>query len=239
LVVAVWSRATLAGERELKLGQVRESSLSPGQAQSFMVSLGDGDFAQIGMNPRGQVLFVRPYDPAGKPFRGAALGPGEDTLNFVAEAPGSYRVEVAAADRRASGTYTIALEKVVTLTARLEPPKPAAESPRIQALQASIQRGEKESVKSFWEDISKAGAPLIEPIPGDRDNMAVTFLWRGMPDTRNVMVLWIPYAGVVPDEYLMARLGETDVWYKTIKVNRKMRLAYTLAPNAGRLHPCR
>jgi len=36
-VVTVWSRATLAGEPELKLGEVRESSLSPGQAQSFMV----------------------------------------------------------------------------------------------------------------------------------------------------------------------------------------------------------
>ena len=51
------------------------------------------------------------------------------------------------------------------------------------------------------------------------------------------MVLWTPYAGVAPDEYLMARLGETDVWYKTIKVDRKMRLAYTLAPNVGRLRP--
>ena len=92
-------------------------------------------------------------------------------------------------------------------------------------------------MNSFWAEVRKAGAPLIEPIAGDRDNMAVTFLWRGKPDTRNVIVLWIPYAGVVPDEYLMARLGETDVWYKTIKVDRKMRLAYTLAPNAARLHP--
>ena len=50
------------------------------------------------------------------------------------------------------------------------------------------------------------------------------------------MVLWLPYVGVAPDEFLMARLGETDVWYKTIKVDRKMRLAYTLAPNAARLH---
>jgi enterochelin esterase family protein len=104
-------------------------------------------------------------------------------------------------------------------------------------LQASIQRGEKDSVNSFWEEVRKAGAPLIEPIVGDRDNMAVTFLWKGKPDTHNVMVLWIPYAGVAPDEYLMARLGETDVWYKTIKVDRKMRLAYTLAPNVGRLRP--
>jgi enterochelin esterase-like enzyme len=236
-VVAVWSRSTFAGEPELKLGQVRESSVSPGQAQSFIVSLGDGDFAQIGVNPRGLALIVKTYDPSGKPFRGAELAPQEDKLNFVAEASGSYRVQVAAADKRATGTYTIVLEKVVGLTSRLEPPKPVAESRRIQALQASIQRGEKESVKSFWEEVRKAGAPLIEPIAGDQDNMAVTFLWRGKADTRNVMVLWIPYVGVVPDEYLMARLGQTDVWYKTIKVDRKMRLAYTLAPNAARLRP--
>ena len=236
-VVAVWSGASFAGEPELKLGQVRESSVSPGQAQSFMVSLGDGDFAQIGVNSRGLALVVKTYDPSGKPFRGAELASQEDKLNFVADASGSYRVEVAAVEKRATGAYTIALEKVVALTARLEPPKPVAESRRIQALQASIERGEKDSVNSFWEEVRKAGAPLIEPIAGDRNNMAVTFLWRGKPSTRNVMVLWLPYAGVAPDEFLMTHLGETDVWYKTIKVDRKMRLAYTLAPNAARLRP--
>jgi len=237
VVVAVWSRATLAGEPELKLGQVRESSLSPGQAQSFVVSLGDGDFAQIGVNPRGLALVVKTYDPSGNPFRGAELGPQEDKLNFVTEVAGAYRVEVAAVDKRATGTYTIALEKVVTLAARLTPPKPLVESQRIRALRASVQHGERESVDAFWEEVKKAGAPLIEPIAGDSENMAVTFLWRGKPDTHNVLVLWTPYAGVVPDEYLMERLGETDVWYKTIKVDRKMRLAYSLAPNAAWLRP--
>lgn len=169
--VAVWSRATLAGEPELKLGQILEGSLSPGQAQSFVVSLADGDFAQVGVNPRGQTLVVKTYDPSGKPFRGAELGPQEDKLNFVAEVPGAYRVEVAAVDKRATGPYTIALEKVVTLAARLEPPKPVVDSPRIQALGASVQHGERESVNSFWEEVRKAGAPLIEPIVGDRENM--------------------------------------------------------------------
>jgi len=237
LVVTVWGSPTLAGEPELKLGQILEGSLSPGQAQSFVVSLADGDFAQIGVNPRGQTLMVKTYDPSGKPFRGADLGPEEDKLNLVAEAPGSYRVEVAAADKRATVTYTIALEKVVTLAARLAPLKPVTDSKRIRALQAAVERGDRESVNSFWEEVKKAGAPLIEPIPGDRENMAVTFLWKGKPDTHNVMVLWTPYAGVVPDEYLMERLGETDVWHKTIKVDRRMRLAYTLAPNAARLRP--
>jgi len=189
------------------------------------------------VNPRGLALIVKTYDPSGKPFRGAELALQEDKLNFVAEGSGLYRVEVTLVDKGATGTYTITLKKVVGLTSRLEPPKPVTESRRIQTLQASMERGEKESVKSFWEEVRKAGAPLIEPIAGDQNNMAVTFLWRGKPGTRNVMVLWIPYAGVVPDEYLMARLGQTDVWYKTIKVDRKMRLAYTLAPNAARLRP--
>ena len=236
-IVAVCTGSTLAGELELKVGQVRESVLSPGQAQSFVISLGEGDFAQIGVNPRGQALVVKTYDPLGKPFRGAELGPQEDKLNLVAEAPGAYRVEVAAKDKRASGTYTIALEKVVALAVRLAPPKPAVESGRMQALRTSVERGERDSIKLFWEEVKKFGAPLIEPIAGDREDMAVTFLWKNTPDTHNVLVLWLPYVGIAPDEYLMTRLGETDVWYKTIKVNRKVRLAYTLAPNAARLHP--
>lgn len=236
-VVAVWGSAALAVGPELKLGQVRESSLNPGEAQSFVVSLGEGDFAQIGVNSCGQALVVKTYDPSGKPFRGAELGPQEGKLNFVAEGPGIYRVEVAAADKRATVTYTIALEKVVTLEARLAPPRPMVESQRIRDLTASVERGERESVNAFWEEVKKAGAPLIEPIAGDQENMAVTFLWKGMPDTHNLMVLWLPYAGVAPDEFLMERLGETDVWYKTIKVDRRMRLAYTLAPNAARMHP--
>ena len=183
-LVVIWTRGISAGQLELRLGQVHESSFSSGQAQSFVVSLAEGDFAQIAMNPRGQVVIVKTYDPRGKPFRGAELGPEEDRLNFVAEGAGAYGVEVSAKDKHASGTYT-----------------------------------------------------LIEPIPGDRENMAVTFLFQGTGDTHNVLVLWLPYVGVAPDEFLMERVGDSDVWYKTIKVNRKMRLAYTLAPNAARLRP--
>ena len=237
LFIAVWGQAIPVDEFELKLGQVRESSLSPSQTQSFVISLGEGDFAQIGLNSRGQPLVVKTYDPSGNPFRGAEVGPAEGKLTLVAESPGTYRVEVTAKDKRVSARYTIALERVVTLAARLAPPKPVVDSPRIQALRASLERGDRESVNAFWAEVKNTGAPLIEPIAGDRENMAVTFIWKGGPDTHNVVVLWLPYVGVAPDEFLMMRLAETDVWYKTIKVHRKMRLAYTLAPNAARLHP--
>ena len=236
-LVVIWTRGTSAGQLELRLGQVHESGFSAGQAQSFIVSLGEGDFAQIAMDPRGQVVIVKTYDPRGKPFRGAELGPEEDRLNFVAEGAGAYGVEVSAKDKHASGTYTIALEKLVPLAARLAPAKPVAESQRMLALRASLDRGERDSVNTFWAEVKAGGAPLIEPIPGDRENMAVTFLFQGAGDTHNVLVLWLPYVGVAPDEFLMERVGDSDVWYKTIKVNRKMRLAYTLAPNATRLRP--
>lgn len=237
LVLAVASSATSAQELALRLGQVRQTDRSPGQTQSFVISLADGDFARIAVNPRGQTLIVRTYDPSGKPFRGIELGPAASTLSLVAEVPGTYRVEVAGKDRRVSGTYTIALEKVVTLAARLAPLEPVVESRRIHALRAAVERGVRDSVSSFWEDIKRTGAPLIEPIVGDRENMAVTFVWKGTPYTHNVIVLWLPYLGVTPDEFFMTRLANTDVWYKTIKVNRKMRLAYTLAANVGRLRP--
>ena len=237
VVLAFLSGAAFAQEVELRLGQVRESNLSPGQSHFFVISLAEGDFAQLAVNPRGLALIVKTYDPSGAPFRGAELGPTEDKLNLVAEIAGTYRVEVAGKKPRASGTYSIALEKLVTLAARLAPLKPVVESPRMQALRASLERGDAESVNSFWKEIKTTGAPLIEPIVGDRENMAVTFVWKGTAYTHNVLVLWLPYVGVTPDEFLMTRLGETDVWYKTIKVNRKMRLAYTLAPNAGRLRP--
>ena len=237
VLLCICSRAALAGELELRLGQVHESVLGPGQEQSFVVSLGEGDFAQIAVSSREQSLLVKTYDPSGKPFRGAELGPNEDRLNLVAEGSGLYRMRVAAMDKRVSCAFTIVLEKLVTLAARLAPPKPVVESQRIQALRASVERGDRGCVPAFWTEVERAGAPLIEPIAGDRENMAVTFLWKGAPYTHNVIVLWLPYVGVAPDEFLMSRLGETDVWYKTIKVNRKMRLAYTLAPNAARLHP--
>ena len=52
-VIAVCS-TVLADELELKLGQARESTLRPGQTQSFVVTLADGDFAQLAVDPRGQ-----------------------------------------------------------------------------------------------------------------------------------------------------------------------------------------
>ena len=236
-VLAVCSLGAFAGDPQLAPGQAHEGRLGPGQAQSFVVSLSEGDFARIRLSPRGQALVIKTYTPSGRPFRGAEPGPGEGNLDLVAESAGAYKVEIAAVDKSASAAFSIVLEKVATLAERLAPLEPLVESPRIRALRAAVREGNQQSVTAFWEEIRKLGAPLIEPIEGDAQNMAVTFLWRGQPWTHNVMVLWLPYIGLAPDEYLMTRVEGTDVYFKTLKVDRRMRMTYSLAPNAARIRP--
>ncbi len=234
LILLLFSSGSLANDAELSVAKVREGVLSAGKPQSFAVSLNAGDFAQINLDPRGIQLVVIVYDSSGSKFRGTTLGPNADTFSFVAERPGTYRVQVAARNESVAGAFTITLEKVVTLSARLVPPKPLHESPRIRLLRASLESGKQESVDAFWDEVKTQGTPLIEPLPGDNKNMLVTFLWKGTPYTQNVIVLRIPSAAATPDDYFMNRLGETDVWYASVVVDRKARFDYTLAPNVAR-----
>ncbi len=66
--------------------------------------------------------------------------------------------------------------------------------------------------------------------------MLVTFLFRGSPDTRNVLVLRIPLAAAAPDDYFMRHLDSTDLWYATVLIPSDMRFDYTLAINVPPLH---
>src|SRR5271165_3550201 len=234
VMVLTLSVASFANDTELALAKSRESALSAGHSQFFAVSLHAGDFVQINFDPHGKELIAITYDPSGNRFRGARLGPDPDRFDFFVERTGTYRIEVAARDKTVAGAFTITLEKVVGLTARLAFARPARESSRIKALKASVEGGKPESVAAFWEEIRKEGAPILEPLPGDDKNMLATFLWKGTPATQNVVVLRLPYAGAAPDNYLMHRLAETDVWYATVVVDRTARFDYTLAPNVPR-----
>ncbi len=224
-----------ANDTELTLAKAHDSLLSPGKSQSFSVSLNAGDFAQISLDPRAKQLVLLAFAPSGTKCRGARLGPGPAKFTFIADRPGSYRIEVSAHDKSINGLFTITLEKVLFLSVRLASTKSTLESPRIQALRSSIESGQQGTLDAFWLEIHKRGSPIIEPLPNDPNNMLLTFLWRDTPITRNVMVLRLPYAAATPDDYLMNRLADTDVWYASVLVDKKARFEYTLAPNVPRL----
>lgn len=103
-------------------------------------------------------------------------------------------------------------------------------SPRISALQKELESGNRAALESFWQQISKQGAPLVEPVEGDDGYRLVTFLWRAKEETKNVVVV----GGVAKWEFernLMTRLGDTDLWFKTYRVRNDARFAYYLSVN--------
>jgi enterochelin esterase family protein len=67
-------------------------------------------------------------------------------------------------------------------------------------------------------------------MPGDTQNLLVTFLWRGTQDTRNVVV-FLQSGGPNPADNRMARLPNSDVWYRSYTFRKDARFTYTLSPN--------
>lgn len=103
-------------------------------------------------------------------------------------------------------------------------------SPRIAALKKELEVGNRAVLDSFWQDVTKQGAPLIEPFKGDDRHVLLTLLWRAKEQTRNVIV----FGGVAGTDFSknqMTRLLDTDLWYRTYKVRNDARFTYNLSPN--------
>ena len=103
------------------------------------------------------------------------------------------------------------------------------DSANIVRLKRELRANHGAAVKSFWEEVAHIGAPLIEPVPGEKSYSFVTFLWRGGDETRNV-VIFDGIAGFDAKDR-MQRIPGTDVWYKTYRVRNDARFTYNLSPN--------
>lgn len=100
-------------------------------------------------------------------------------------------------------------------------------SPRLQQLVADLKRSNRAALAAFWAEIAASGAPLIEP--AGEGNCLVTFLWRDPGDTQSVAVIQDWGADGIY-EHLMARLPDSDVWFKTRVMRSDTRTTYQLAP---------
>jgi Domain of unknown function (DUF3327) len=111
----------------------------------------------------------------------------------------------------------------------------ASASPRLIRLTEEIRsRARATALASFWAEIRRDGSPLIEPIPGEPNYSWVTFLWRAVGKTTNVVVVDGVAAGMGgadPTKSLMSPVAGTDVWYRTYKVRNDAAFTYTLSPN--------
>jgi enterochelin esterase family protein len=101
-------------------------------------------------------------------------------------------------------------------------------SPRLAKLRDQLKAGDKDknALADFWKTIQERGAPIIEGVPGNDRDVLVTILWRAREETRNVFVFQLP--GI---DKPMARLLDTDLWYKTFRLQKGARFVYRLATN--------
>jgi len=99
-------------------------------------------------------------------------------------------------------------------------------SPRLLVLEQQLKAGDRNALDRFWKEISERGAPIIEGVPGNDRDLLVTMLWRAKEETKNVFVFRL---GDVNKP--MARLLDTDLWYKTFRLQKGARFIYQLATN--------
>jgi enterochelin esterase family protein len=107
-------------------------------------------------------------------------------------------------------------------------PQSAPESARIARVAAEVAAGNSGAVEAFWSELRAQGTPLFEACD-DPERTLVTFVWRGTPETRNVLL----YCDVETDiaRLQLVRLADTDVWYRSYRLPSAARFYYQLAPD--------
>lgn len=107
-------------------------------------------------------------------------------------------------------------------------------SPRLQAVDRAARTVDTLDTTAFWQEMDRAGTPLAEPAPVG-DSLLVTFLWRGEPETRNV-VIFSGLTGWVPPENVLRRIPRTDIWYRTYTAGPDVRFTYRISVNDNLRH---
>lgn len=232
----------------LMVGAKFDRMLPAEGSASYAVVMTAGQYLRLGLVERNMIAVVRVFDPNGlllRTIHGRRYN-GVKAFTFVALADGRHRVEVSAAPDSTplpDSGFELMVNELASVEERLERSRQEAlartlTSPRLQALQKEARAGNRSAVEQFWSQMRTRGTPLVEPFVTTDASVRVTFLWRGGPETRNVLVAWplpvslsSPATAPAVEDSEMVQLPGTDVWYKTITFPRNTRIAYLFSIN--------
>jgi len=107
------------------------------------------------------------------------------------------------------------------------------ESPQLAALERAVKAGNPAAVQQFW-NTSAGNAPLIEAIPGDDRMRLITFLWRGEEGARDLDLKLVGYLPPNIDQQPLRRLGQTNVWFLSVRLPAAARFTYGFTDPLGR-----
>ena len=130
-----------------------------------------------------------------------------------------------------SAVFVAAALTILGRSAVAEPDWREGVSPRIESLKKQVSRGAVEALDQFWEEMKARGTPLVESIAGDSTHVLVTFLYRSPESVKGVVLSSQLAASRDPLAGSMARLPNTNVWYKTYWMRNDFRLSYSFVLN--------
>ena len=207
---------------ELHPGNSIEKSVRGGATETYSLNLVAGDVVSLLFTDTGQDVILTVQTPKGEVARRfSSKNQQGQPVSFFAPESGAWQLVLAGRDKAIEAAYKISAVKIDKSESLLKPPEEIL-SPRLKQLSDAA------SVAKFWAEIEKTGAPLIEPLLDDSRNMLVTFVWRAPGETKGVLIEG-QFCG--PDNCFMKRLPSTDLWYASLKINRRVRTYYSFAPD--------
>ena len=198
--------------------------LAPGATDVFALDLKIDQIVQLKLEGHDKDVILSVYSPDGRLSRAFSSERLKgDALEFLATQPGRWNLKIAVREGSVSAAYRISdLKIIIPHVAALAEPDI---SPRIRRIKSQA------DADAFWKEIGPNGSPLLEPIPDDPVNRFTTFLWRGGPDTQRVM-LNLYNCAPDPADCFLHHVEGTDVWYRTMRFDHRLRTVYLLTPNA-------
>ena len=241
LSIVLTIAGSAAAQGPLAINEAVERWVVPGTSHSYTITADSGDYIAGSIEQQGMPVFATVFLPDGTKLRGLP-GPrdGKRDFAFIADTAGAYRLEVRTATTAelaqsanpgaTNGRYTLKLTEKIAFEERLKPVARQEKyvSPTIEALRQQLAGG-KATTDAFWKERAAAGTPIVEP-DKEPQRVLVTFVWRGTPSTRNVVVLGSFGSRPIGDAS-MTRLLDSDVWYLTMRLPAGARFAYSLSPN--------
>jgi enterochelin esterase family protein len=212
---------------QLEAEKTVNRNLAAGGADLFALDLKTDQIVQLTLEGQGKDVILSVYSPDGRLSRAFSSERLKgDALQFLATQPGRWSLKIAAREANAPAAYRISDLKIKTPHAPAPPETDV--SPRIRKIRSQAE------ADVFWKEIGPNGSPLIEPIQDDPIHRFTTFLWRGDADTQRVL-LNFPNCSPIPEDCFLHHVEGTDVWYRTLRVDHRLRTTYLLTPNAPAL----
>ena len=202
-------------------------NLAAGDTDPFALDLKTDQIVQLRLEDQGKDVILSVYSPDGRLSRAFSSERQKgDALQFLATQPGRWTLKVSAREENSTAAYRISNLKISTP----HPPAMAETevSPRIRKITSQAE------ADAFWKEIGPNGSPLIEPVKDDPTHRFTTFVWRGNADTQRVF-LSLPNCSPDPFACFLHHVESTDLWYRTVRLDHRLRTTYVLAPNGPAL----